>query len=152
MRLQLTAALVTATLAACTEPSGQISIPSADPAVFRDQVYPILLRDCGFSTCHGNPGRFFSIYGPGRTRLDPASGAYDPATPYELAHSYSRARSMLLDPDGPTASLLIRKPVPVDQGGAGHKGDSPYGDSVYPSVHDPSFLTIYRWATAAATP
>ena len=141
-----------ATLGACTEPTGQLSIPAADPTVFRDRVYPILLRDCGFNTCHGSTARFFSVFGPGRARLDPDTAPYDPATPYELAHSYTRARSMLVDPDGPGSSLLVRKPLPTSEGGAGHKGDNPWGDSVYPSIDDPSFVTIYRWATASESP
>lgn len=145
--LSLLLVVVTA-LAACTDPTTDLTIPAADPTVFRTSVYPLLLRDCGFPACHGNPNRFFSVFGPGRVRLDPKTGLYDPATPYELAHSYTRARSMLLSPDGPASSLLLRKPIPLAQGGAGHKGNDPWGNTVYPNVDDPRFVVIYRWATA----
>ncbi len=147
--VSLVLGLVLATIGACVAPSGNIDVPTADPAVFRETIYPILLRDCGFNTCHGTSERFFSVFGPGRARLDPATVPYDPATPYELAHSYTRARSMLLDPDGPGSSLLVRKPIPEAQGGAGHKGDDPWGDSVYASTGDPSFIALYSWATAS---
>lgn len=136
-------------LAGCTQPDGELVIPNANATVFRDSVYPVLLRDCGFSTCHGTQDRFFAVFGPGRTRLDPATGIYDPVTPYELAISFTRARSMLIGPDGPTSSLLLRKPIPLADGGAGHEGDDGWGDPVYTSVDDPDYVAIYRWAEAA---
>ncbi len=50
-----------------------VEVPVADPLVFRDEVYPILLGDCGFTGCHGNPDRFFAVFGTARARLDPAT-------------------------------------------------------------------------------
>ena len=141
------ALLLIVAAAGCVEPS-TLDLASADPVVFRDKVYPVLLADCGFNTCHGNSDRFFSVFGPGRARLDPSTAAYDPATPYELAHSYTRAESMLSGPTGPRSSLLVRKPIPLADGGAGHKGDDPWGNSVYGSSSDPHFVAIYEWATA----
>jgi hypothetical protein len=136
-------------LAGCVQPT-TLDLPSADPVVFRDTVYPVLLADCGFNTCHGTSDRFFSVFGPGRARLDPSTAPFDPATPYELAHSYARAESMLLGPTGPRDSLLLRKPIPLVEGGAGHKGDDPWGNSVYASTSDERYLAIYQWATAGA--
>ena len=139
--------------AGCTGPVTQLDLPSADPIVFRDTVYPILLRDCGFQGCHGTTKRFFAVFGPGRARLDPATQPYDPATPYELALSFTRAKSMLVGPDGPHSSLLVRKPIPTALGGSGHKGgDDPWGDPVYASTSDPHYDAIYRWATALEGP
>lgn len=133
---------------ACTTgPATDLVVPDADAAVFKTQVYPILLRDCAFSTCHGNADRFFAVFGPGRARLDPKTGIYDPATPTEMALAYTRARSMLLGPDGPESSLFLRKPIPTDEGGAGHKGDDAWGRSVYASVQDARYTTLFRWAT-----
>ena len=140
------AVLLIAAPAGCLQPT-TLDIPNADPVAFRDKVYPILLADCGFNTCHGTADRFFSVFGPGRARLDPATAPYDPATPYELAHSYTRAESMLFGPNGPRSSLLVRKPIPLADGGAGHKGDDPWGNSVYAGVDDPHFVTLYLWAT-----
>jgi hypothetical protein len=117
---------------------------------FRENVYPILLHDCGFAGCHGTADRFFSVFGPGRTRLDPTSGIFDPPTQSEIALSYTRARSMLIGPDGVASSLLLRKPIPRDQGGAGHKGDDPYGAAVYRSTDDESYSVLYRWAMEQA--
>lgn len=141
------ALVLAAALTGCTDPTAELLVPGADANVFKTAVYPILLRDCGFTTCHGTADRFFSVFGPGRARLDPATGAYDPATPYELALTYTRARSMLLGPDGPASSLFVRKPIPIAEGGAGHKGDDPWGHTVYRTVDDARYVTLYRWAT-----
>ncbi len=146
------ALVLAATLVACTDPQTDLAIPGADATVFKTSVYPILLRDCGFTTCHGTTDRFFAVFGPGRARLDPATAIYDAPTPYELALTYTRARSMLVGPDGPTSSLLLRKPLPLADGGAGHKGDDPWGHTVYATIDDPHYVTLYRWATASGSP
>ena len=135
-----------ACLAACTQPTGEVSVATADPVVFRDTVYPILLRDCGFAGCHGSHDRFFAVFGPGRTRLDPGTGVYDPVTATELSLSFTRARSMI-DPDDASASLLLRKPIPRDEGGAGHKGDDLWGEAVFRTTSDARYAAIYQWAS-----
>ena len=120
----------------------------ADPVVFENEVYPILLADCGFPGCHGNTERFFSVFGPGRTRLDPDTRPYDPPTPRELALSFTRARSMLTSPDGPRRAPLLRKPLAVPAGGSGHAGDDPWGASIYSSKADPRYEALFFWAIA----
>jgi len=143
-------ALLAVAVAACTEPSGELVVPAADPIVFRDAVYPILLRDCGFPACHGTRERFFAVFGPGRTRLDPTTPIYDPPTPVEMELTYDRARSMLLGPHGPQDSLFVKKPIPLDQGGAGHGGDDLWGVPVFRTKDDQRYVTLYRWATGSA--
>ncbi len=145
-------ALLYALAGGCVEPEAPLAIPAADAAAFRTTVYPVLLADCGFPACHGDPRRFFSIHGPGRTRLDPASAPYDPPTSEELALSSARARSMLSGPDGVRRSPLLRKPLAVAAGGAGHAGDDPWGGSIYASKEDPRFRALFFWATAEAPP
>jgi hypothetical protein len=125
-------------------------VPAADPVKFRTEVYPTLLADCGFAACHGTHERFFSVFGPGRTRLDPDTPPYDPATPDELALSYTRARSMLLAPEGVRRSPLLRKPLAVEVGGAGHEGVDVWGANIYTSKQDPRFQALFFWATAEA--
>ncbi|MDX2091200.1 MAG: hypothetical protein SFX73_25300 [Kofleriaceae bacterium] len=138
-------------LSSCTAEEGEaLEVPAADAARFRTEIYPMLLADCGFPACHGTRARFFSVFGPGRTRLDPATAPYDPATPDELAVSYTRARSMLLSPDGVRRSPLLRKPLAVEVGGAGHEGVDVWGGNVYASKQDPRFQALFFWATAEA--
>lgn len=114
--------------------------------MFRDTAYPILLRDCAFAACHGDTRRFFVVYGPARTRLDPATDMDAPVTPEELAQTYARAQSMLTDPAGVRRSLLLRKPLAVSAGGAGHVGTDAWGDAPYPSKADPSYQALLAWA------
>jgi hypothetical protein len=137
--------LLLASLTACTQPSGELYVPDRDPIEFRDAVYPVLMRDCAFPACHGTPDRFFAVYGPGRTRLDPTTGIYDPPTSTEIALAFSRAESMLLSPEGPEASLFLRKPIPRSQGGAGHRGDDPFGTPVYRTTDDARYAALYHW-------
>lgn len=141
-----------AALAGCVVAAGDLTVPAADPESFQTKVYPILLGDCGFPACHGDPRRFFTVFGPGRTRLDAETSPYDPATPDELAQTYTRTRSMLLAPDGVRRSPLLRKPLAVSAGGAGHRGDDVWGASVFASKADPRFQTLFFWATAEAPP
>ena len=133
-------------LAACSPAGSDYELPNSDPIAFEEEVYPILLRDCAFSGCHGDPRRFFRIYGPGRTRLDPETLPYAAATPEELAQSFDRARSMLLSPSGPRQAPLLRKPLAVSAGGSGHEGDAPGGAAIYASKEDPSYVTLFFWA------
>lgn len=135
---------------ACVPGEDQVAIPEPDPIVFRDQVYPILLADCGFNGCHGTAERFFAVFGTARGRLDPATDLDAPATPEELAVSYTRARSMLISPDGVGRAPLLRKPLAIDDGGVGHAGTDPWGQAIFPSKSDPRFMTLAAWALAAA--
>jgi hypothetical protein len=131
-------------LASCAaEPGWQAASISA--SVFEDEVYPVLIRDCAFSTCHGAEERFFRIWGPGRVRLDPLSvTAFTPATPDEITNSYQRAMSMI-DAKEPGRSLLLRKPLAAAAGGAGHLGVDRFGRNVYRSVDDQGYLVLSRW-------
>lgn len=146
------AAVALAIAAGCAPAPEPLVIPAADPAQFRDEVYPILLGDCGFPACHGSRDRFFAVFGPGRARLSANTAPYDGATPDELAESYSRARSMLLSPDGVRRSPLLRKPLAIAAGGAGHGGEDAWGANVYASKRDPHFTAVFFWATAEDTP
>ncbi|MET0389930.1 MAG: hypothetical protein ABW321_28415 [Polyangiales bacterium] len=131
---------------ACGGTDPELDFPDVDTQRFYEQVYPVLLADCGFPACHGSAERFFAVYGPGRTRLDPETDIYAPATSRELALSYSRARSMLLGPEGPRRSPLLRKPLAISAGGAAHEGDDPWGNAVIPNKRDPRYEALFFWA------
>lgn len=137
-------------LAGCALPEDDLTLPEVDPATFQLEVYPILLADCGFPACHGDPARFFAVYGPGRTRLSPDTLPYDPPTPEELALTFTRARSMLVAEDGPARAPLLRKPLAVPAGGAGHAGDDPWDQPIFATKRDPRYETLYFWATSSS--
>jgi hypothetical protein len=127
-----------------------------DFKVFQREVYPVLLRDCGFPACHGNADRFFRVWGPGRSRLPNTKGmlpeAFDLPTGEELSATYSLALSMI-DGEHPTSSPLLRKPLAVAAGGAGHLGVDDYGRDVYRTAEDSGFLALARWVyTVPMTP
>ncbi|MDH5673119.1 MAG: hypothetical protein OEZ06_13270 [Myxococcales bacterium] len=156
LRLMLFWALLL--LAGCAEDDGALLIAQPDRAQFEAEVYPVLLRDCGFDQCHASRERFFQVFGPGRARYSPDLRSLDPPGMAELDHSYQRARSMI-DPVNPQASLLLVKPLSVQAGGAGHQGIDSLGRDVYQFDADPSYLVLLNWVltsagvpTAGATP
>lgn len=128
------------------------ALPSPDGARFVTDVYPLLLRDCGFVGCHGVPERFFRVVGPGRARLNPMSKPDDPATYAEVLQTYQRALSMLASSKNVEDSLLLRKPLELGAGGQGHKGVDDLGRNVFPSSSDPGFVLLRSWASSRGQP
>lgn len=136
--------LMAAALSACASVAEDPVLGAPDRASFDTLVYPVLVRDCGHSECHGNEARFFRVVGPGHVRLDPAMRLADPVTEAELALSYDRARSMLYVSD-PNRSPLLVKPLEVAAGGSDHEGTDSFGRNVYRNPEDPSFQVLVRW-------
>jgi hypothetical protein len=130
---------------ACANVAEDPVLSTPDRMVFDAQIYPILVRDCGHSACHGSEARFFRVVGPGHVRLDPATRLAAPVTEAELALSYNRARSMI-DPGDPNRSPLLIKSLEAAAGGADHEGADSFGRNVYRSPDDPDFQALVRWA------
>jgi hypothetical protein len=127
--------------------------PLPDRAVFDATVYPMLLRDCGFSECHGGEHRFFQVFGPGRNRL--AGHPSDPDLgPRERQLTYDRTRSMLVAAGGGTIfeSPLLTKPLEIQAGGASHEGVDRFGRNLFQTVADPRYVMLWQWATATPQP
>ncbi len=147
---------------ACEDPIAppNFNARNRDYDTFRRQVYPVLLRDCGFPECHGAPDRFFKVWGPGRTRLPKKDingnvivdefGQPVPLDPFDLPDileqdlSIAMAQSMIEDRN-PAESLLLRKPLSVEAGGAGHRGVDAYGRDVYRTTQDNGYVVLARW-------
>ncbi len=134
--------LATACVGAAPEPHP----PPVDQCAFELEVYPVLARDCGFPACHGTMHRAFQVFAPGRTRLDPMTPQLDGPTDDEIALTYDRARSMLGGAQSVDDAPLLRKPLAIEAGGAGHMGRDELGRDVYRSKEDPDFVTIRDWA------
>ncbi len=166
----LNRAMVTACMllfAGCAPDTADITALTPDQQVFARDVYPIILRDCGFPQCHGSSQRFYQVFGPGRVRIgpppegfepndvrfvcDPASTAGCEVQMMELLVTYERTRSMLTRTSGQQDFLLLRKALEVGAGGAGHKGTDRLGRNVYQSREDPTWKTLQTWALASAT-
>jgi hypothetical protein len=133
--------------AGCLEETESGGFAKREFMPFQREVYPVLLRDCGFPECHGAPERFFRVWGPGRSRLPRETQfpeALDQPTGDEVAGTYSLAQSMI-DRADPASSLLLRKPLAVEAGGAGHLGVDKYGRNVYRTAQDTGYLVLARW-------
>jgi len=150
----LALAVTCSSVLACGTGSGEYSgaLPSPDGARFVTDVYPVLLRDCGFVDCHGKAERFFRIVGPGRVRLDASTKPDDPANLAEVQLTYQRALSMLSSSANIDDTLLLRKPLELGAGGQGHKGVDDLGRNVFASVTDPSYLVLRTWARTSGAP
>jgi len=142
--------LFVVTSGACGGDSASVALPEPDGDEFAADVYPILLRDCGSSGCHGASERFFRVVGPGRTRLSPEQAPLDPATAQEILESYRRARAML-EPDSGDLPLLLRKPLALAAGGATHGGHDVFGRNVYASRDDANYRVLERWASGRSS-
>jgi hypothetical protein len=140
--------MIALSLGACAEPPKGAERADREFKQFQI-VYPILVRDCGFHTCHGSSDRFFQISGPGRVRLDPASKAFDGVTGDEISASFDSALSMI-DAKHPQASLLLRKPLALEVGGMSHGGADDFGRNVYRTVNDQGFLAISNFVFSPA--
>ena len=123
----------------CDDPRG--TVPAPDFARFREAVYPVLLRDCGFAGCHGDPRRPLFTPGPGRVRLDPETDLYDAPTGAELERAYDRARALLLR-EGDEPAPLVHKPGPD----AAHQGRDAAGRNVYEEAEAANLMVLRAWA------
>ena len=54
----------------------------------------------------------------------------------------------MLDAEHPERSLLLKKPLAIEAGGASHGGNDDYGRNVYRSAHDQGYLAISRFVFA----
>ena len=144
----VSAAFVACVASGCVDSERFAQPPEVDRARFEAEVYPVLLRDCGFPACHGDSDRFFRVHGPGRSRLDPETLPYDAPTTAEIDATFDRARSMLAAVPDPRESLLLRKPLEASAGGGAHMGLDALGRNVYASREDPSWIAIAAWAGA----
>jgi hypothetical protein len=145
-------ALACTLAAACTAPVESADPPELDRCAFERDVYPVLARDCGFPACHGSPDRFFRVFAPGRTRLDPATGPFEPPTAEEIDATYERARSMLAGATRVEDSFLYRKPLEPSAGGSQHMGRDRFGRNVYGNVRASGHRAIATWARRESLP
>ena len=129
-------------LAGCAEEEAW-EVPTIDSNRFENEVYPVLLRDCGFPTCHGSEERFFRVWGPGRVRMG-NHFEFDDKDELEVNATFQRAVSFI-DQHDPSRSLLLKKPLAVEAGGAGHLGVDKFGRNLYRTTDSPGYLTLARW-------
>lgn len=138
----------------CEGPSGTIEVERHNRALFNDEVYPVLLRDCAFPACHGSEERIFRVYGPGRVRLsttEQQASPFDRATTTEIGRTFELAMAHR-NADDPEQSLILRKPLAVEAGGTGHYGVDRFGRDVYRTAQDSGYRILEGWVTSEVEP
>src|SRR5213075_258739 len=131
------AALVTT---ACTSvENADVASPAAalDELVFRCNVEPILVRQCSYNACHGNPGSPLRVYSPGKLRAIPPQSIDDanvPLTEDEHHANFLSAAGFNYKITAVDDNWLLRKPLNAAQGGYEHEGGAIFhggGDNQY---------------------
>jgi hypothetical protein len=129
-------------VAACVEEPAPLPLPEGDPALFAARAEPVLEARCADPGCHARRERPFALYAPGRHRADPARLYLDePLTAEELAANRRAVDAFALAPlaagEPLAACLVVRKPLAVAAGGAGHEGGE-----IFMSTDDPGYLAL----------
>ncbi len=120
------------------EPSAALSEP-----VFRCNVEPILARQCSYNACHGNAGSALRVYTPGKLRAAvPADidAAIAPLTEAEHHANFESAAGFNFGVDAVDDNLLLRKPLPANDGGFSH-----LGGAIFNGKTDAEYMTILTW-------
>lgn len=96
--------------------------------LFASEVQPILARRCAYLGCHGREGMPLTIYAVDFLRLRDPTGEIDfsrpplderALSPAEIEHNRIALASRA-GPSDPGGDLLVRRMLPVDQGGIPH--------------------------------
>jgi len=115
-----------------------------DEAYFRCAVQPILTKNCSTFACHGTPDRYFRIYARNRLRYGIATESQRNSflNAQERQLNYDAARAFI-DVNVVDDSLLLKKPLEADAGGATLLGTS----NVFPKVDGGEYKILVKWAS-----
>ena len=132
---------------ACGPTEDTVPLTVGDLAFFEARVQPQLEDRCGSSGCHGRADRPFSIYVPGQYRADPARTYLDERlTPREVVENARRTAAFGIG-EPPEESLIVQKPLSMDEGGLYHGG----GD-IFSTRDDVGCLDLVAWLEARSIP
>ena len=128
----------------CGSPPPPTSVPALDYPAFTALVEPELLGSCAFSNCHGAKDRPMRLYAPAGNRIRKGLPAQDGLGEDEHRANYDRVRAYAAATSAELPDLL-RKPLQLEAGGAGHTGVDRYGKNVYPSKADLRWRMLEAW-------
>ncbi|MCE9573250.1 MAG: hypothetical protein K8W52_08845 [Deltaproteobacteria bacterium] len=143
---RLIAAVALAALGACATVANEDApdaVATLSEPVFRCKVEPILVRDCSYTGCHGIRSAALRVFSPGKLRRDPAPTLDDrikTMTDAEHHDNYLSAAGFTFGGVAPDDNWLVRKPLPVNAGGYGHKGGA-----IFSGTDDPRVVAIKGW-------
>ncbi len=132
----------------CAAPPPQTQLPALDRAYFENVVEPELLASCAYNSCHGAPARPMRVYSLAGLRIDPALTSNQPLTADEHEANFVRASASAAPISAPLPDLL-RKPLQLESGGAGHGGVDHFGQNIYATKADPRWKVLEAWVNGA---
>ncbi|MBI2893432.1 MAG: hypothetical protein HYY06_07755 [Deltaproteobacteria bacterium] len=116
--------------------------------LFAAEVQPVLARRCAYLGCHGREGMPLTIYAVDFLRLRDPQGQIDfsrppldelALSPAELEHN-RMALASRAGPEDPNGTLVLRRMLPLDEGGIPHAGVV-----VFDRGDDPELMTLSRF-------
>jgi len=134
-------------LAACGPTPRSVPLEVGDLGFFALRVQPHLAERCGSAGCHGRPDRPFAIYAPGQHRSDPDRAWLDEPLTFEELEENARRTAAFGIGDDPFATLIVRKPLSVDDGGLWHGGGTVFG-----ARNDEDCRALTAWLSGRASP
>lgn len=124
------------------------NVPTLDQAYFEAKVEPELMASCAYSTCHGAPLRPMRVYSLAGLRIDPSLTSNQGLTPEEHFANFLRAKTVAAATSS-TLPELLRKPLQIEQGGAGHGGVDRFGQNVYATKSAEGWKVLEAWVNGA---
>jgi len=118
---------------------------SLDETVFKCNVEPILVRQCSYLACHGNPQSALRVYSPGKLRATtPANVDDEDAAVTDAEHhaNFLNAAGLSFGLASVDDNWLLRKPLPSADGGFEH-----VGGAIYIGTNDTQYVAIHDWLT-----
>jgi len=119
------------------------AIAELDEASFKCAVEPTLIRDCSYTACHGNAGFPLRVYSIGKLRVgDMTTLALRTAPLTDAEHHANYLSARAFDYGGVAAedNLILRKVLPVNDGGYEHKGGA-----IFTGLDDPRAVKLLNW-------
>jgi hypothetical protein len=127
----------------CAAPPPGTDVPALDYGVFVTDVEPVLVEQCAYSGCHGDPARPMHVFAPAGERLAEGLPA-DELTSEEHRANFDRVRVWTARTNAELPDLL-RKPLQQTAGGSGHGGQDRYGQNLFASKDDPGYVALAAW-------
>lgn len=115
--------------------------------VFRRQVWPLLLRSCASSTCHGSPK------GQGKLKLYKVSSSdnFGVYTNFIILDMFTRGGKQMINRDHPERSLLLEYGLPRKEAKSRHPGKA-IMSPLFRSVKDPRYRKVKAWINSLNGP
>jgi hypothetical protein len=129
-----------------------LALPDGDVVVFAQRTQPVFDRACASAGCHGRAERPLALYSPGNRRSDPArTFLNEPLSDSELLANARAIDAFALEPLRDNLPiddcLVLRKPLALSFGGAGHEGGE-----LFPSPDDRDYQAVQAYLETLVLP